>query len=186
MMKPGAALRMVAQEVAAAVRAVDPEQVAALVEAIVGARAVFVTGQGRSGFAARAFAMRLAQLGLQAHFVGEPTAGPVQAGDLLVVASGSGETATSLAAACTAQQAGAEVALLTSRPQSSIGSLTSVVVEIPAPSVKTGRPPGRSLQPLSSLFEQAMLVICDVVILLAMQRLGETPESMFARHTNLE
>lgn len=185
-MEPREALAAVAKELAAAVRATDAEEVAALAEAVAGAREVFVTGQGRSGFVARGFAMRLAQLGLKAHFVGEPTTGPIKRRDLLVVASGSGETPSCVAAACAAQQAGAMIALVTIRPDSTLGGMAGVTVRIGAPSPKAGQVAAESVQPLGSLFEQALLAVLDTTVLVLMARLGETAEGMFARHANLE
>jgi len=185
-MRPEQALETVAQEIARVVGEVDPAEVGALVEALVRPRQVFVTGQGRSGLVARAFAMRLAQAGLRAYVAGDPTTGPIGAGDLLVVASGSGETASSVTAACTAQGAGAQVALLTIRADSSIGEMADLVVRIPAPSPKAGPTGWHSAQPLGSLFEQALLAVLDAAVLALMDRLGETPDSMFARHANLE
>lgn len=180
------ALRMAGREVAATLEQVDPGAVETLVGEIAAARQVFVTGQGRSGAVVRAFAVRLAQLGLDAHLVGEPTTGAIGPRDLLVVASGSGETPGSITAACAAQQAGARVALVTVAPESTIGGMAELKVRIPAPSPKAAPSAVVSVQPMGTLFEQALLVVLDVVVLLLMARLGETSQSMFARHTNLE
>ena len=55
-------------------RSVDAEDRRAFVRALHEARTVFVAGAGRSGLVVRAFAMRLAHLGLRVHVVGESTA----------------------------------------------------------------------------------------------------------------
>jgi 6-phospho-3-hexuloisomerase len=39
---------------------------------------------------------------------------------------------------------------------------------------------------MGSLFEQSLLVVLDAVVLELMQRRGESSESMFLRHANLE
>jgi len=39
---------------------------------------------------------------------------------------------------------------------------------------------------MGSLFEQSLLVVLDAVVLALMDRRGEGPETMFARHANLE
>ena len=49
-------------------------------------------GAGRSGLAAKAFAMRLMHLGFNVYLVGETTTPAVQPDDLVIAVSGSGET----------------------------------------------------------------------------------------------
>ena len=49
------------------------------------AKRVYIAGMGRSGLIAGCFAMRLAQLGLQAMLVGETTVTAIQPGDLLLI-----------------------------------------------------------------------------------------------------
>ncbi len=44
---------------------IDREQLGRFAAALSGAERIFVTGEGRSGFMARAFAMRLMHLGLR-------------------------------------------------------------------------------------------------------------------------
>jgi 6-phospho-3-hexuloisomerase len=61
-------------------------------------------------------------------------------------------------------------------------------VVIPAPSLKTAEGISAlvSVQPLGSLFEQSMLILCDSLILGLMQRTGVNTGQMFERHANLE
>lgn len=60
------------------------------------ARHVVVAGEGRSGFMAKAFAMRLMHLGVPVHVVGETTTPALGSADLLVAVSGSGTTASTV------------------------------------------------------------------------------------------
>ena len=73
---------------------VDNEQIEAVEKLITEAKRIFISGAGRSGFAARGFSNRLMHLGYTVYFVGEPTTPSIQAGDLLIVGSGSGNTAS--------------------------------------------------------------------------------------------
>ena len=84
-----------------------------LAEAVIGARAVFVAGSGRSGLAMRSFAMRLMHLGLSAHVVGETTTPRITDRDLLVIGSGSGSTPGLVVHSERARSIGAAVALIT-------------------------------------------------------------------------
>ncbi len=77
--------------------ALPREEAGALARAIRRARRVFLGGMGRSGLMMRAFAMRLMQLGVEVHVVGDTTTPSIRRGDLLILGSrygrsGSGST----------------------------------------------------------------------------------------------
>jgi 6-phospho-3-hexuloisomerase len=164
-------------EVSGSLAAVSDDQIAALCNVIAGARAVFVTGAGRSGLVGRCFAMRLMHLGLTAHFVGETVTPRLRRGDVLVATSGTGETAGTCAMARLAAEAGGRVVALTAAERSTLGSTAELVVLVPA---------GRSRQYGGSLFEQSALIALEAVAFMLQQQLGATAESMDARHANLE
>jgi 6-phospho-3-hexuloisomerase len=169
--------RRIIEEVSQALADVQPAQVAALGEAIVGASRVFVGGAGRSGLVGRCFAVRLVQLGFPVHVVGAATTPAIAASDLLVMVSASGETDTTCLLARKATAAGARVAALTAARHSLLAAGTDLAVIIPA----TG-----SCQYGGSLFEQCALLVLDSVALDLQHRRGQTPDQMDARHANLE
>lgn len=187
----------IAAEVARALSQVTGESAERLCEAILASPQIFVAGAGRSGLMARAFAMRLMHLGLAVSVVGDTVTPSIAAGDLLVVCSGSGETASLVSAARTATKIGSRLALVSIAAESSIGRMADIVVRIPAPTPKARSPrqvpvdiaeePGvTSIQPMGSLFEQCLLLLLDAVVLRLMERLSRDEASMFARHANLE
>ena len=158
-----------------------------LAEAVIGARAVFVAGSGRSGLVMRSFAMRLMHLGLSAHVVGETTTPRITDKDMLVIGSGSGSTPGLVVHSERARSIGAAVALITIDADSPIAANASIVLPIAAPSPKVAEDTGaRSVQPMGTLFEQALLLILDAMVLMLMEKMGETAETMFARHAVLE
>lgn len=53
---------------------------------------IFVAGAGRSGFVAKAFAMRLMHLGYYVYVFGETIAPPVSDGDIIIIVSKSGRS----------------------------------------------------------------------------------------------
>lgn len=175
-------------EVGAALQEVDVTALEDLERRIGAARRVYVAGAGRSGLVMRGFAMRLMHLGLRVHVVGDVTTPAIEAGDLLVVGSGSGETESLAAMARKARRLGAGLAALTIVPSSTIGQLAELVLRVDAPSPKATPPPGTrpSVQPMGSLFEQALLVLVDTIVLRLARARGATYEEMFARHANLE
>ncbi|MFD5123606.1 6-phospho-3-hexuloisomerase [Streptomyces sp. NPDC058385] len=176
---------LVASEAAQAVNAIDPGEAERVLSAVTAASRVFVFGQGRSGIALRALAMRLMHLGLPVHVVGEATSPAITAGDLLLSASGSGSTPSVLAAARSAIGAGAAVAAITAAPHSPLASLTSTVLVIPA-AAKRDRSGETSAQYAGSLFEQALWLLGDGLFHALWQRSGLTAEELWSRHSNLE
>ena len=162
------------------------EDIDALVDACLRADRIFVAGAGRSGFMARGFANRLLHLNLPVHYVGETTTPPIHSGDLLIICSGSGETASLKASAEKAKAAGASIATLTMAAHASIAAMADVVVLIPGSSPKAAEGSAASIQPMGSLFEQLSGLTFDAAVLELMERTGETGETMFSRHANLE
>ncbi|GHD10811.1 6-phospho-3-hexuloisomerase [Zhihengliuella salsuginis] len=180
-----AGLDLVLSEVVGAVRSVDPESVAAAADLIEGGRRVFLFGQGRSGIALRSLAMRLMHLGLAVHVVGDATAPAIGAGDVLVVASGSGTTGSVVRAASVAAGQGADVVAITTAADSPVGraAARAIVVEAAA---KTDHGGTVSAQYSGSLFEQAVMLLGDAVFHTLWQRSGSAAEELWTRHANIE
>ena len=130
--------------------------------------------------------MRLAQLGFRGYALNEPTTPAIGPGDLLILASGSGETQTIYDVAVLGKQAGAKLALITARPDSRIGQLADLIVRFSVPT-KLGTEPGlRSIQPMTTVSDQSLLVLYDIVVLLLMEASRQTSDDLWHRHRNLE
>ena len=82
-----------------------------------------VAGAGRSGLVARAFAMRLRHLGVEAFVVGETITPALQKGDTLVAFSGSGETNSIVDYCEMVREIGGRIGLITATPTSRIGQI---------------------------------------------------------------
>jgi 6-phospho-3-hexuloisomerase len=149
---------------------------------------IFVAGAGRSGLCMKAFGMRLMHLGKTVHVAGETTTPGITETDLLVLGSGSGRTASLLAMAEQAKRRGAQVLLFTTDAESPLAQLSNLRVVIPAPSfrVTDEAHDSKSIQPLGTLFEQSMFILCDSLILGIMRQTGVSAAQMFERHANLE
>lgn len=181
-----ALLETVQKEMRGVLASVDATSLDALATALLRARRIFVAGEGRSGFMAKAFAMRLMHLGLPVHVVGETTTPAVAAGDTVVAVSGSGTTAGTVRVAEAAVKAGAEVHAVTTAPDSPLGTLAATVLLLPA-ATKYRRPgEAPSVQPLSSLFDQATHVTLDVVALRLANLLQVDNERARTAHANTE
>ncbi len=176
-------------------RAVDGEERRAFGKAICEAKTVYAIGAGRSGLVARAFAMRLAHLGLRVHVVGDVTAPAIGVGDLLVAISGSGSTESVLSIARRAIAAGARLAWVTGAVFAPLTQAAALRVLLPptmpsagaaAPNPAAGPDVPALLQPMRTLFEQASLLLLDLVVLDLMAERGTTAAEMERRHANLE
>ncbi len=182
-----ACTRLILREMEAALDAVDPAQVDALVDAVLAADQVFVVGVGRVLLSLQAFAKRLNHLGVRAWCVGETAEPAITDRDLLVAGSGSGESLVPVVLARKARDLGARVAHIGSNPHSSLAPVAHLFVRIPAPTRL--RRPGEtpSAQIMTSLFEQALLVLGDAVALMIAERKGlDDPDALRGAHANLE
>ncbi len=158
---------------------------------------IFTVGMGRSGFVARAFALRLMNLGFNVYFLGETITPAAEKGDLLIAISGTGSTKMVLTASTAAQEIGAKAIAITSFPQSPLGKLADLVVTIKG-RTKAGLPKEEDylarqiigerepLTPLGSIFENNCMVFLDSLIVELMHRLGSTEADMKKRHATIE
>ena len=176
-----------AADIGAATGRVDRAALQGLVQEIAGARRIVLQGAGREGLMMRGLAMRLAHLGCDAHVAGDMTTPPVGPGDLLLVSSGPGALAGIAALIGVAKAAGARTACVTAQPDGPDPAACDRVLVIPAQTMANDRGPGASqVLPMGSLFEGAQFLTFELLVLALRDHLGETAETMRARHTNLE
>ena len=145
---------------------------------------VFVTGVGRSGLMARGFAMRLMHLGIRVFHVGDVITPSIQKGDLLVICSRTGRSRVLSHYISIARKAKARVAAVTTMPESPVGSRADVILRIDDRPVQRGRK--RQPLPLGSLFEQALLITLDHVVLDLMEALDLSEADLQRIHTDFE
>ncbi|KKI92365.1 6-phospho 3-hexuloisomerase [Bacillus sp. SA1-12] len=157
-----------------------------LVKAIRSTKKVFVAGAGRSGFMGKSFAMRMMHMGIESYVVGETVTANIAENDLLIIASGSGETKSLVSMAEKAKGYGAKVAVVTINPESTIGKLADIVVKMPGSPKDQETSKYHTIQPMASLFEQTLLLFFDGLILRYMELEGLNSKSMFSKHANLE
>jgi 6-phospho-3-hexuloisomerase len=181
-------ITQVLTEITACLNLTSGESLAQACSLVEEAPRVFVSGVGRSGLCMRALGMRLMHLGKTVYVAGETITPSITAGDLLIIGSGSGLTATLLVIAEQARFNGANILLFTTDGASPLAAFSDHQVIIPAPSHKTTREAHgyKSVQPMGSVFEQTLLILCDCLILDLMQRPGVDVAQMQKRHANLE
>ena len=165
---------------------ISPADVGGLVLAISSADRVFFTGVGRVLLSLEAVAKRLAHLGVDTVVVGQITEPAITDADLLIVGSGSGESALPLAIARKAKQFHAKVAHVGSNPNSSMREFSDLFVRIPVQTKLGLEGEVASIQPMTSLFEQCLLLLGDTIALMLVETEAIDMHSLWRCHANLE
>ncbi len=162
---------------------IPDEVIEGLLDVMQPAQRIFTYGRGRSGNVAKAFAVRLMHLGYSTYVIGETITAPVQKDDVVICISGSGTTYPVVMTAELGRRQGAKVVAVTANPESEVANLAHVVVPITAPG---GNGERERFAPLGTIFETAAWLLCDGVVALLKDRLGETEGKMRERHATLE
>ena len=158
-----------------------------LVEMILQANKVFVTGQGRSGLIAQCLSTRLAQMGFNVHIPGLATCQRIEKPDLLMAISCSGTTITTIELAKTSRNSGAKVAVITALNKSPLAELATHIVLIPSDNEDIKARCKYIIGPNNNtLFEETALLYVDALVYILLQRKGISEDVISQRHTNLE
>jgi 6-phospho-3-hexuloisomerase len=118
-------------------------------------------------------------MGLDPYVIGETVTPNLEKGDIFIIGSGSGETKSLVAMAEKAKNIGGTIAAITIFPESTIGKLADITIQVPAQAKSKEDVGNKSIQPMGSLFEQSLLLIYDSVILRFMERKGVNSEIMY-------
>lgn len=158
---------------------IDEQSLKQLAQCVGQANHIFLAGAGRSGLMISAFANRLMHLGYSVSMVGEISSPHSKKDDLMIISSGSGETARLINQAKLAKANQVKIAVITTNKDSTLAQLADCVIAIPVNEV-------HSTQPMGSLYEQTSLLLCDSLVLALMAQNGETSQTMRARHADIE
>ena len=176
---------------------INPKQTNFLINKIISANRIFLVAIGRVNLALQCFGKRLSHLGFKVELVGSLTEKPATKKDLLIVASGSGESIVPLQIAKKANKIGCKILHITSAKKSSIRKLSNFVVELNAPHkgylIKkneslsdSASKTKTSIQPMSTLFDQALHIYGDIVSIQIIEKLKIKKNKLWQFHANLE
>jgi len=174
--------QLIIEKISSILEATDDSYDARLTQLLDGAKRIFIAGAGRSKLVGNFFAMRLVHAGYDVSVVGEIVTPSIKAGDLLIIISGSGETEQLIAFTKSAKKVGADIVLISSRAESTIGDLSSAVFQI-------GRQELYSKvrgMPMGTVFELSTLAFLEATISHIIHEKGIAEEEMRERHANLE
>lgn len=178
--------QIVLEELSLSLGRIDEKEFEHFIEQLMRPRRILVVGVGRVLISMKAWVKRMVHLELDINYVGSETEMPVGHGDLLIAASSSGESVFPAAVTRIARQKGAEVAYIGCSPDSTIAGMANYRL-ILAGRTKLNRP-GEflSVQPMSTLFEQQLYLLCDIIALEIMKKKGWSEAVIKHRHANLE
>jgi 6-phospho-3-hexuloisomerase len=178
--------RLVLNELEAALEKISPDEFGVFLDELVKERRILVAAVGRVLISMKAWVKRLCHLGLDINFVGSETEGPVGKGDLLIIASSSGESMFPVGIAKIGREKGAVLLYLGCSPESTAAKLADKVLLL-AGRTKFAKPGEfNSVQPMSTLFEQQLYLLGDIIALELMRIKGLDEETVKSRHANLE
>jgi len=181
--KAGTAL----QELAAVMELIDESKIDNACELISRANKIVLYGCGREGLQVSGFAMRLHHLGLSVAMQGDMAAPPIGKGDLFLTSAGPGELSTVTALMRVAHASGATVVFMTAEPDAPGATLADFVLTIPAQTMARDQElEAQSQLPMGSIYEGALFLLFEIMVLKLRQILNVSPETMRANHTNME
>lgn len=178
--------QLMLEELATSLGAIKTEDVEALLALVEQADKVFFVGVGRVLLALQAMAKRWAHLGIKTHVVGEITEPAITPNDVLIVGSGSGTTLFPNGIAKKAHAIGAKVVHIGSNANSDLKDIVALMVRIPVRTKYYLDDEIDSKQPMTSLFEQTLLLFGDAVAKMIIDRKELDMKGLWQYHANLE
>ncbi len=169
-------------------RNIPVEDVISLIDAILNSETIFILGAGRSGFVAKAFAMRLMHMGFNVYVVGETVTPRILENDLLIAISGSGETTSVVDLARKAKRhVKCKIAAITSRRASKLAKLADIKIILKSRDKQSQtKDRDRNIAPLGTMFEISALIFLDGIVAELMKIKNLSEDDLRKKHSVLE
>lgn len=177
---------IVIKECQMALDSINEAEVTAYMKMLRAAEKVFFVGVGRVLLSLEAIAKRYAHLGIHTVVVGQITEPAITKKDVLIVGSGSGETLFPAGIAKKAKNIGAGIIHIGSNPSSPLKDTADLFIRIPVKSRAKLEDEIHSEQPMTSLFEQALLLFGDTTAMMFIKEQGICMDELWEYHANLE
>ena len=175
----------------------DMEQLKTFVDAIIGAKHIFVHGTGREGISMRGFVMRLAHLGKPAYWLMDDTTIGMHEGDLFIICDGRGDVGIHRRIVQQAKKTGARIAMVTALPEGNLAKNYADIIlfihstvymdekhaEPDAPKQHDVVP---TEQPMGNQYEQHIYLLMDIIAIIVKDEMGLSYDDMEANHRNIE
>ena len=177
---------IVLKEVNSVLKSSNYQDIVKFCDSILSAQRIVLFGAGRVGFVMKSFGMRLSHLGINSYFLTDSNIPRTSPRDLLIVGSGSGNTASVSNIVLLAKQYKLNVICITSNPDSIVAKNSSALILLNCQTKESNSIERLSLQPMTTIFEQSLYLTLDAIVMLLMNRMNETHHTMLERHNNLE
>lgn len=174
----------------------DLDQLKEFMDAIISANKIFIMAGGREGISLRSFAMRLAHLGKETHWLWDDTTPAMGEGDLFIVSMGSGDVGMFRYIIEQASKTGAKICIITGLPEGNLVQkyadlhlFVHAAVYFSEGSFDPERPQHdvvKTMQPMGNLYEQHLYMLLDIIVILLKDEMGQTYDDMEKRHRNVE
>ena len=174
-------------ELASVFKKIDEHKIDEAIDIISQSKKIVVFAGGREKLQIMGFAMRLFHMGLNISVEGDMTTPPVRKGDLLIVSVGTGYISTALALMEVAKNAGASILMITAQPSGKCSQYADFILQLPAQTMADDQGEKKSsVLPMGSLFEGALFILFEVMVLKLIDKLNINSDFMRSNHTNLE
>lgn len=154
-----------------------------IIQIILSAKTLFLSGEGRSGLMIAGLANRLTQIGLNVHLSSEITTPAISKDDVLIFNSASGTSILLNSQAETAKKMGALIITFTTDSNSPLAKKSDKTIIVNAQSKDNCN---ESIQPMGSSYEQYSLLLFDTIILRMLNKGYISAPKLRKMHSNLE
>lgn len=172
---------------------IDESKIEAMVDALTGNKKIKVLGYaaGRMGSGLKAFIMRLNHLGIKASFFGDNYVPPMNANDVFICCSNSGTTKSVVnILEIFKAKAGGKVISFVGNDNSKMAELSDIVIKFKTCNGGLNSADDlskiNSIQPMTTLTEQAMFVLFDLIVMMIIDKLGIDIKDTKQYHSNIE
>ena len=146
---------------------------------------------GRMGSGLKAFVMRLNHLGIKASFFGDNYVPPMNSNDVFICCSNSGSTKSVLSVLeIFKAKAQGTVISFVGNENSKMAELSDIVIKFKTCNggLNSADDPSKinSIQPMTTLTEQAMFVLFDIITMMIIDRKGIDIKDTKKYHSNIE
>ena len=172
---------------------IDATQLNKMVDILTTNKDIKVLGYsaGRMGSGLKAFIMRLNHLGIKASFFGDNYVPPMNSDDVFICCSNSGTTKSVVnILEIFKAKAGGKVISFVGNENSKMAELSDVVIKFKTCNggLNSADDPSKinSIQPMTTLTEQAMFILFDLIVMLIINKLDIDIKDTKQYHSNIE
>ncbi|MDR2407572.1 MAG: SIS domain-containing protein [Bacteroidales bacterium] len=179
-------IEIILKEITDTFSQINRKEVEQLINSIKSAEKVYITGVGRVLLSMQSVIKRFTHVGIEAYYVGQLDEPPATERDILIAASNSGESVIPSGITLKAKSLGLKVVYIGSSPDSTIGKLADIRVMIPVSNKFYQNAVIKSEQPMTSLFEQILLLLGDAIAMVIIDENNIKGINNWNIHANLE